>query len=139
MPIRGPLLVSIVLLAVLSVACTQVPTSDEADAEIWLKDSNTAIQLGNRLPMLLIFTDRMGTAQIARLPEAMPVGRDDRVGGYRAGDVAYWAREQSIIVFQSGGGAPSEDLVLVGHITAGLDDLASCTICTVNLHQTDDR
>ena len=49
--------------------------------------------------------------------------------------MAYWAPEQSIVVFLSDGpDVPGDGLVLVGHVSTGMDDLAGCSQdCAVRL------
>lgn len=126
------------MLALLVLAgCSHTSTSALTDAEIRLNSSAAAAQLGEQLPMPLVFEDRMGGAQIARLPTGIVPDRTARPASYKAGDVAYWAPEQSIVVFLSGGtGVPADGLVLLGHITDGLDDLYGCgRNCAVVLRQ----
>jgi hypothetical protein len=89
--------------------------------------AGTAGQFGSRLPLAVTFHDQMGTAVFARLPEPLAVDQRAAAGEYRAGDVAYVASEQSIVVFLADGSAvPDQGLVLLGHVTDGLDDLADC-------------
>jgi len=93
------------------------------------------MQLEQRLPVDLSFDDRMGAAQIAHLPTPLEIEDPEPISGYLAGDVAYWVPEQSIIVFLTDGPeVPAGSLVLVGHVTAGLNDLADCSRnCAVRL------
>ena len=81
--------------------------------------------MASQLPLELTFHDRMGTAGFARLP--LPLITDGRatIREYRAGDLAYLASEQSIIVFLTDGSAvPDDGLVLLGHVTSGMADIA---------------
>jgi hypothetical protein len=77
----------------------------------------------------------MGTAVIGRLPAALSVRGAVRVEAYRAGDVAYVASEQSVVVFLTDGGAvPDGGLILLGHVTSGMDDLGRCVRdCAIDL------
>ncbi|WP_457101694.1 cyclophilin-like fold protein [Microbacterium sp. P5_E9] len=96
-------------------------------AVITLNESSVAAELASQLPLVLNFSDRMGTAEFAPLPEPLDIDSADQMSGYRAGDVAYLASEQSIVVFLSEGTAvPAGDLVLVGHVTSGLNVVAGC-------------
>ncbi|MCO5954463.1 cyclophilin-like fold protein [Microbacterium yannicii] len=106
-----------------------------SQVHIAVDDAGTAGQFGSRLPLALTFHDRMGTAVFARLSEPLAVDQRTPAGEYRAGDVAYVASEQSIVVFLSDGSAvPAQGLVLVGHTTNGLDDLAGCVRdCPIDL------
>ena len=92
-----------------------------------LGDSAMADQLALQLPAAVTFSDRMGTAVIGRLPAPSSVRGAVRVEAYRAGDVAYVASEQSVVVFLTDGSAvPDGALILLGHVTSGMDDLARC-------------
>ena len=135
MPLR--ILVSLVaaVLLVSAPACSHLQRGTIPEAEIQVDDSATAIQLERSLPVAVSFDDRMGAAQVARLPTALDVENAESTRGYRAGDVAYWAPEGSIVVFLSDSpDVSSEGLVLVGHVSTGMDDLAGCSRnCAVRL------
>ena len=77
----------------------------------------------------------MGTAVFAQLATPLAVDAADPMSEYRAGDIAYFAAERSLVVFLSGGAAvPDPGLTLVGHLAAGLDQLADCPHgCTIAL------
>ena len=95
-------------------------------AVVALDDSAAAAELAMQLPLVLTFTDRMGTAEFAQLPAPLDIDAA-QMSSYRAGDVAYFESEQSIVVFLSDGTAvPDGGLVLVGHVTSGLDVVAGC-------------
>jgi hypothetical protein len=101
---------------------------DRGQAVIALNDSLTAVQLAPQLPLVVAFNDRMGAAEFATLPQPLAIGGAPQMSGYRTGDVAYLAAEQSLVVFLSDGTAvPETGLVLVGRMTSGLGDLAGCT------------
>jgi hypothetical protein len=104
-------------------------------ASLSLDDSTAAAQLASHLPRTLTFDDRMGTAVFAELPTALASEDADATSGYRAGDVAYVAADQSIVVFLTDGIAlPDHGLVMVGHVTSGLDDVAGCVRdCAIEL------
>ena len=96
-------------------------------AAVALNDSDAAEELAPQLPLVLTFTDRMGAAEFAQLPAPLDIDGAAGMSGYRAGDIGYVASEQSIVVFLSEGtAAPDGDLVLVGHVTSGLDVVAGC-------------
>ena len=137
MTLRAHRFVATALLLAGTAACSPGPMGDAANAEIWLNSSEPAVQLREHLPISLLFNDRMGTGEIAQLSAEILVDGADPVSSYRVGDVAYWAPGESIVVFLSDGDSLAEEgLVLVGHVTSGLNDLASCTRnCAVNLHE----
>lgn len=96
-------------------------------ATIELSNSATAARFGQRLPEVLLFNDRMGTAEISRLGEPLAVGSVGSADAYRAGDVAYWAPERTVVVFLTDTSAvPDTGLVRLGRVVAGLDGLAEC-------------
>lgn len=102
------------------------PAGARVLAEVELRPA-VAAQLADRSGDVLVLADRLGTAQTTRLPEPVAVGPADLAGGYRAGDVAYWAPEQLLIVFTTDGSAlPDGGLTLVGRVSQGLDALAGC-------------
>ncbi|MFE6255337.1 cyclophilin-like fold protein [Agromyces sp. NPDC057865] len=113
-------------------ACSAIP--DRPAPAVAVLDI-PATQLEERLPVDLELDDRMGTAQVAQLAAALDAAGAVPVDGYRAGDVAYSAAEQSLIVFLVDGTAePSDGLVDVGRVTSGMDSLASCArACTLRL------
>lgn len=116
-------------------ACSHPSGEPRPEAAIRLNDSMAAVQLEHRLPLSMSFDDRMGVAQVAELPSPLELEAVEPPTEFRAGDAAYWAAEQSIVVFLSDGHDPAADgLVLVGHVTAGLAELADCTHdCRVRL------
>jgi hypothetical protein len=128
---------SIVAALLLLTAPVLVPgdPSPPPRALVALGDSATADQLALQLPAAITFSDRMGAAVIGRLPAALSVRGAVRVEAYRAGDVAYVASEQSVVVFLTDGSAvPDGGLILLGHVTSGMDDLARCVRdCAVEL------
>lgn len=135
MPRRALITLTATLLLVGLPSCSVVPDGAARVVEIRLSDFPAAAQIAHSLPLDLRFDDRMGSAQVAHLPVPLETGIPEPVAGYRAGDVAYWVPEQSIIVFLSDGHAvPADGLVRVGHISAGMNDLADCAqSCEVRL------
>ncbi|KJL44151.1 cyclophilin-like fold protein [Microbacterium trichothecenolyticum] len=110
-------------------------TAPIPQASIALDDSATASQLAPLLPVNVTFHDRMGTAVFAQLPAPLSTDHATPMNDYRAGDVAYVTAEQSIVVFLTDGTAvPDHGLTLLGHLTAGLDELVDCARdCAVEL------
>ena len=114
-------------LAVTLSACAS-PDSQRTDVQIHLSSSPTAAEFERQLPGTLMFADRMGAALVALLPTPLKVDGAGAMIQYRAGDVAYWADEQSLFVFRNDGeSVPGAGLVLVGHVTGGTVALAHCT------------
>jgi hypothetical protein len=103
--------------------------------EVRLNDSMAASQLETQLPMTLQFDDHMGTAQVAQVADGLDIEGAHPASSYRAGDVAYWAPDQSLIVFLTDGSAvPTHGLVVVGRVTNDVGELGSCAHnCVVRL------
>jgi hypothetical protein len=125
--------VSVLLLT----AFVSVPHDDANPprAVISVNDSSAAEQLSSQLPLTVTFNTRMGAAQFARLSEPLAINDAAVMDDYRSGDVAYFAEENSLVVFLSDGSAvPDTGLVLIGHIATDLGDLASCaTDCAAEI------
>ena len=111
------------------------PAPTVASVEIQTNDSETAAQLDGRLPPDLHFENRMGTAEVARLPYQLKVGDAGAVTSYRTGDVAYWEAEQSLVVFLSdGAGVPKNGVVMLGRVASNLKTFAECVSdCAIRL------
>lgn len=127
MPIRF-LVAPLLVLLLASSAAFASPSDGAIRAQLQLSDSSAAERFAEQLPRSLLFHDHLGTAQVAYLSEPLETAGVDPVSDYRAGDVVYWATGQSIVVFLTdGAGVPTDGLSLIGHISAGLDDLAGCS------------
>lgn len=121
------ILTPLVVLFLAIAAATAGPADTPVHPQIKLNDSTQAAQLAQRVPHSLVFNDVMGTAQVARLAEPLGPSDGDPITHYRAGDVAYWTAEESIIVFLTDGAAvPHDGFSLIGHISDDLDHLAGC-------------
>ncbi|ACQ78676.1 hypothetical protein Bcav_0412 [Beutenbergia cavernae DSM 12333] len=94
-----------------------------------MEDDAVAAQLTEQLPSdhILSFDSRMGTAQVAALPQPLDV-RGDAMRSYRAGDVVYWSTEQALVIFLTDGFAVPDDGVLtrIGAVVDGMDQLVGC-------------
>ncbi|MGC5221747.1 cyclophilin-like fold protein [Micromonospora sp. DT81.3] len=113
--------------AVLLTASLPAPTPDPQSVRVTLDDSAAAEQLASQLSLELTFDDRMGTAAFAQLRLPLVMDGGAVMSEYRAGDLAYLASEQSIIVFLTDGSAvPDDGLVALGHVTSGMDGIAAC-------------
>ncbi|MHA6509501.1 cyclophilin-like fold protein [Tessaracoccus sp. Y1736] len=125
-------------LALTAVAATVSACSTAGGAEVTLDLSlSTSPSMVAQLPGTLSFSDRMGTAQVARLPEALNIAGDP-MKHYEAGDVGYAPVERSLVVFLTdGAGDAAADLVKVGHLDRGLSELSNCVLeCEVALVST---
>jgi hypothetical protein len=116
-----------------SLAPAASASSGDSVATVRLIDSPAAVQLAERTVGALKLDAHMGTAQLADL--ALDVDFSNTVNSYRAGDVAYWASGEKVVIFLTDGTAvPPEGLIPLGQVTDGLDHLTSCAAdCAVHL------
>lgn len=128
---------AVVAAMLIAFAATWLPQSESTPptADVALNDSSVALRLAEQLPATLQFDDRMGTAQVATVIAADDIDRGDPMTSYRAGDVAYWASEQRVVIFLTDGAAVAADgLTLIGVVTDGFDHLTGCARdCAVDL------
>lgn len=126
-------IVAALVLTAGAAACTPAPVTHTVDFR--LNDTVTAVELSERLPLAASFENRMGTAEIARLTTPLATQGTETASSYRAGDIAYWAAEQSLVVFLSDGtSVPSSGLVLIGHIESGHSRVNDCAQhCTLRI------
>lgn len=131
LPVLNTLTAVILLLSAPAV----IPTVEDNPTTAVVTLDQSATQLASQFPLELTFTDRMGIAEFAPLPAPLLVDGAARMSSYRAGDIAYLASEQSVVVFLSDGAAvPDDDLMLIGHVASGLDNIADCVRdCVVRL------
>jgi len=111
-------------------ACTPAVTPTVLNTAFSIPETAVADQLGDQL----VFADRMGTAQLAPLLAPLDVDGTPATR-LETGDVAYWPKGLRIVVFLSEGAAvPGDELVVIGHVSEGLDDFLGCDRkCVVNL------
>lgn len=117
-------------MSLLALAATLVTTSCAAFPEVSaVPQSTVRIHAGSDvvLPGTLRFADRMGTAHVAPLPAPLSVDDTQPLTAPQAGDVGYAPDAQALVVFlHDGRGTGGEELLTVGRVTSGLDDLAGC-------------
>lgn len=117
-------------MSLLALAATLVTTSCAAFPEVSaVPQSTVRIHAGSDvvLPGTLRFADRMGTAHVAPLPAPLSLDEARRLTAPEAGDVGYAPEAQALVVFlHDRRGTGGEELLAVGHVTSGLDDLAGC-------------
>lgn len=128
-------------LALPAVAATVSACSIAGGTEVTLDLAmSTSPSMVAQLPDTLSFSDRMGTAQVAQLSEALNVAGDPMTS-FEAGDVGYAPAERSLVVFLTdGAGEVASDMVRVGRVHSGLSDLSNCVLeCEVALVSTATR
>lgn len=109
------------LLTAGAAACS--PDSSTVSVAVQTTDTAAGPHFSRQLPREATFENRMGTAEVARLAAPLNVAGSESISHYRAGDVAYWAAERSIVIFFTDGAtAPRTGLVMVGHVDN--DDLS---------------
>lgn len=115
-------------------ACSTVP-DDAQPIVVTATGSFSSAQLSDLLPIHVSFSDSMGTAVMADLPENVDIDMSRSVAEYATGDVLYWPSENRLVVPISDGAAlPDGGLILIGHISSGLNFLIDCTnVCSTRL------
>jgi hypothetical protein len=119
----------LIALALTAVAATVSACSTTIGPAVTLGLSlSTSPSMVAQLPDTVSFSDRMGTAHVAQLPEALNVAGGPMTH-YEAGDVGYAPAERSLVVFLTAGrGDAAADLVKVGRVDSGLSELSNCVL-----------
>ncbi|WP_241680679.1 cyclophilin-like fold protein [Pseudactinotalea suaedae] len=122
---------------VLAIAACSTTGSTTDRAEVRLDDAAPAVQLAEVLSPddTLSFSSSLGTAHVADLSQPLEVQDGSPMTSYRAGDVAYWPRQQRVVIFLAHGSAvPTGGLIQIGRVVTGLDYLDGCARdCQVRL------
>lgn len=125
-----------VLSTLVLTACSTSADSPPVHAQVRLAAGAEAAQVANALAGMTVLHNRMGVAQAAPLPAGLSVAlAGDPAGDYRAGDVVYHPATREIVVFTASRyRASNQNTIRLGHITAGMRQLADCgQTCAVRL------
>ncbi len=99
-------------------------TLDGQPVEATLNDSPAARDLASLLPLTLDLEDFHGTERIADPPRKLTTKDAPEPEAPRAGDLTYYAPWGNLAVFYKDGPSASSDLLVLGHIDAGTDQLS---------------
>ncbi|WP_433479529.1 cyclophilin-like fold protein [Spirillospora sp. CA-142024] len=99
-------------------------TLDGQPFDATLNGSPAARDLASLLPLTLDLEDFHGTERIGYPPRKLTTDGAPGPAAAKAGDIAYFAPWGNLALFYRDGPAASPDLLILGHIDAGADQLA---------------
>ncbi|WP_329493632.1 cyclophilin-like fold protein [Kitasatospora herbaricolor] len=99
-------------------------TLDGTPVEAVLNDSPAARDLAALLPLTVDLEDFHGTEQIGCPPRRLTTTAAPSPAAAKAGDLAYYAPWGNLALFHRDGPAPSNDLLILGHLDAAPGRLA---------------
>ncbi|MBA2952042.1 cyclophilin-like fold protein [Streptomyces himalayensis] len=106
-------------------------TIDGRPVDAALNDSPAARDLAELLPLRLDLEDFHQTERIADLPRRLTTSGAPEPTAPKAGDLAYYAPWGNLALFYSDGDSASADLLILGHIDADTDRLATADRITI--------
>lgn len=106
-------------------------TLDGQEVEATLNDSPAARDLASLLPLTLDLKDFHGTERIADPPRKLTTEHAPEPQAPKTGDLTYYAPWGNLALFYKDGPSASEDLLVLGHIDAGADQLAGADRITI--------
>lgn len=98
-------------------------TLDGRSVEATLNDSPAARDFAELLPLTLDLEDFHGTERVADLPRELDTSGAPEPAAARTGDIAYYAPWGNLALFYRDGPAASADLLILGHLDVGADQL----------------
>ncbi|WP_324611158.1 cyclophilin-like fold protein [Streptomyces rimosus] len=106
-------------------------TLDGRPVEATLNDSPAARDLTKLLPLTLGLKDFHGTERVADLPRKLDTSGAPEPAAAKVGDIAYYAPWGNLALFYQDGPSASADLLILGHLDVGADQLGRATRITV--------
>lgn len=106
-------------------------TLDGHPVEATLHDSRAARDFAELLPLTLELKDFHGTERVADLPRKLDTSGAPAPAAAKTGDIAYYAPWGNLALFYQHGPAPSADLLVLGHLDVGADQLGRATRITI--------
>lgn len=106
-------------------------TLDSRRVDATLNDSPTARDLAGLLPLTLDLQDFHGTERVADLPRRLQTSGAPEPVAATVGDIAYYAPWGNLALFCRDGPAASADLLVLGHLDVGAEQLGRATRITV--------
>lgn len=98
-------------------------TLDGRPVEATLNDSPAARDFAELLPLTLDLQDFHGTERVVDLPHKLETAGAPEPAAARVGDIAYYAPWGNLALFYRDGPAASADLLVLGHLDVGADQL----------------
>ena len=107
-------------------------TLDGSPVEATLNDSPAARDVAKLLlPLTLDLKDFHGTERVADLPRKLDTSGAPEPAAAKVGDIAYYAPWGNLALFCQDGPSASADLLILGHLDVGADQLARATRITL--------
>lgn len=106
-------------------------TLDGRPVDATLNDSPAARDFAALLPLALDLQDFHGTERVADLPRKLDTSGAPEPAAARVGDIAYYAPWGNMALFYQNGPSASVDLLILGHLNIGADQLRSATRITI--------
>ncbi|MDQ0401513.1 cyclophilin-like fold protein [Streptomyces sp. NPDC000349] len=106
-------------------------TIDGRPVDATLNDSPAARDLASLLPLTLDLEDFHGTERIADPPRKLTTEGAPEPAAAKVGDIAYFAPWGNLAIFYKNGPSASQDLLILGHIDAGADQLSGAGRITI--------
>ncbi|MEV5515173.1 cyclophilin-like fold protein [Streptomyces flaveolus] len=104
---------------------------DGRPVDATLNDSPAARDLVTLLPLTIDLKDFHGTERIGYPPRRLDTDGAPEPTAAKAGDLAYYAPWGNLALFHRDGPSASADLLVLGHIDAGPDQLAGAGRITI--------
>ncbi len=106
-------------------------TLDGRSVDAALNDSPAARDFAELLPLTLDLTDFHSTERVADLPRRLTTDGTPEPAAAEVGDIAYYAPWGNLALFYQDGPAPSADLLILGHLDIGADQLGRAIRITI--------
>ncbi|MCA1222891.1 cyclophilin-like fold protein [Streptomyces sp. 8L] len=106
-------------------------TLDGRSVGATLNNSPAARDFAELLPLTLDLQDFHSTERIAGLPRKLDTDGAPAPVAAKVGDIAYYAPWGNLALFYQDGPAPSADLLVLGHLDVGADQLGRATRITI--------
>ncbi|MCW8100365.1 cyclophilin-like fold protein [Streptomyces tauricus] len=106
-------------------------TLDGRAVDATLNDSPAARDFAELLPLTLDLEDFHNTERVADLPRKLDTSGAPAPAPAKAGDLAYYAPWGNLALFYRDGPAASADLLILGHLDVGTDQLGRAEHITV--------
>ncbi|MGN9816366.1 cyclophilin-like fold protein [Streptomyces sp. SD11] len=106
-------------------------TLDGRAVDATLNDSPAARDFAELLPLTLDLEDFHKTERVADLPRKLDTSGAPAPAQAKTGDLAYYAPWGNLALFYRDGPAASADLLILGHLDVGADQLGRAEHITV--------
>lgn len=106
-------------------------TLDGEPVDATLNSSPAARDLATLLPLAMDLKDFQGTERIADLPRRLTTNGAPEPTAAKVGDIAYFAPWGNLGLFYEDGPSASENLLILGHIDVGADQLSQADRITI--------